>query len=77
VLQWLHKKCFNFTYDTPIEIKLWSVKITCKYVFPACSVFGFVFYLLLKEIVRREAIDISDPIKRVQFINKILAKDET
>lgn len=27
--------------------------------------------------MRREAIDISDPIKRVQFINKILEKDET
>lgn len=27
--------------------------------------------------MRREAIDISDPIKRVQFINKSLEKDET
>lgn len=39
--------------------------------------FGFIFYCLLREMVRREVIDISDPIKRVQFINKILEKDET
>ncbi|RMC14349.1 hypothetical protein DUI87_09443 [Hirundo rustica rustica] len=38
---------------------------------------GFVLDLLLRGTVRREAIDISDPIKRVQFINKILEKDET
>lgn len=77
ILQWLHKKGFNFTYDTPMGIKLWSIKLTCKCVFPTCSFFGFVFYLLLRGTLRREAIDISDPIKRVQFINKILEKDET
>lgn len=28
-------------------------------------------------MVRRAGIDVGDPIKRVQFINKILEKDET
>lgn len=76
VLQWLYKKYFNFTYDTSMGTKLWSIRITCKHLFPTCSFFGVVF-LLLSETVRREVIDISDPIERVQFINKILEKDET
>lgn len=71
------QKCFYFTCNTPMGIKLQSIKITCKHVFPTYSFFGFVFYCLLREMVRREVIDISDPIKRVQFINKILEKDET
>lgn len=71
------QKGFCFTYNIPTRIKPWSIKIAHKPVFPICSFFCFVFYLLLRETVRREAIDSSDPIKRVQFINKILEKDET